>query len=390
MSREERHQQRQEALWAEAVKQAQLEQSCVKPKSSPEFPKPEKKALTRDEREKQKQEALWAEAVKASKLKDAQEKAAESASKSSPSVSPPSSPKAESREERRKQREEALWMEAVNMSKLQAEEGQQNVNKEKSGSGNASSPSAQKKRPASSCSGSDGGKKPRVEFPPEIVLDLSNKWQKTNKVTVLSSPGLTLLLTKIRDARTAMNDFQHYADRLASMVSEEVLGFLAASHPITVQTPCGQYSGLAMPQGAELVGVSVVRSGNIFLEAFRKASKCSTGHILIQRHPETKLPELFYSKLPATNNKTVVLLDPMLGTGGSADCAIKVLCEAGVKPVNIVCAFLLGCPEGLNVLTKRWPDVRIIIAAVDPCMNENMYLNPGCGDFGDRYYGTLH
>jgi len=164
---------------------------------------------------------------------------------------------------------------------------------------------------------------------------------------------------------------------------------LALDNPKTVLTPCGPFLGLTMPNDNDLVAVSIMRSGNILLEAFQRvAVGCSCGHILIQRDPKNHLPKLFYSKLPPLENKTVLLLDPMLGTGGSAHTALTVLLGTGIKQENIVCVFVVGCPEGLNRLTRAYPKVRILCAAVDPSMNENMYINPGLGDFGDRYYGT--
>lgn len=219
--------------------------------------------------------------------------------------------------------------------------------------------------------------------------DLSDDWKQGGLVRVLDSPALTTLFTVIRDASTDMVPYRSHCDRLLNIISEEALGYLALSKPPkTVFTPCGPYTGLEMPDGNNLVGVSIMRSGNILLEAFQRVSPCSCGHILIQRDPHTHLPKLFYSKLPPLENKTVLLLDPMLGTGGSAHTALTVLLAAGAKEENIVCVFVVGCPEGLNRLTHSYPKLRILCAAVDPLMNDNMYINPGLGDFGDRYYGT--
>jgi len=219
--------------------------------------------------------------------------------------------------------------------------------------------------------------------------DLSDDWKQSGLVRVLNSLALTNLFTVIRDASTDLRSFRLHSDRLLNIISEEALGLLASYTPKTVLTPCGPFTGFDIPNDNDLVAISIMRSGNILLEAFQRvATGCACGHILIQRDPQNHLPKLFYSKLPPLDGKTVLLLDPMLGTGGSAHTALTVLLAAGAKQENLICVFVVGCPEGLNRLTRSYPKVRILCAAVDPSMNDNMYINPGLGDFGDRYYGT--
>ena len=115
----------------------------------------------------------------------------------------------------------------------------------------------------------------------------------------------------------------------------------------------------------------------------------AVGKILIQRDEATALPHLMYSKLPPdVATRPVLLLDPMLATGGSAVAACKVLVDAGVPPTNIVFVNIVCVKEGLEAIAKAYPDVKVVTGAVDPTLNEKKYIVPGLGDFGDRYFGT--
>jgi len=109
----------------------------------------------------------------------------------------------------------------------------------------------------------------------------------------------------------------------------------------------------------------------------------------MKRTLKKKKPVLYYSKLPQDiAKKTVILVDPMLGTAGSSMTAIKVLEDAGVKPENILFINVIACPEGINRIHKAYPKLKIVTCAVDDELNSHKYITPGLGDFGDRYYGT--
>ena len=119
----------------------------------------------------------------------------------------------------------------------------------------------------------------------------------------------------------------------------------------------------------------------------------AVGKILIQRDhtpgENYAKPMHYYTKLPPDIDKRICLLcDPMLGTGGSANCAIKCLVEAGVTPGNIIFINLIGCKEGIEAIHGLYPDVKIVTSAATEVLNEKKYLVPGLGDFGDRYFGT--
>jgi uracil phosphoribosyltransferase len=111
------------------------------------------------------------------------------------------------------------------------------------------------------------------------------------------------------------------------------------------------------------------------------------GKILIQRNEETAKPVLYYTMLPEDiGERMVLLLDPMLATGGSAGKAIDILKERGVKESNIIFVNLVSCPEGIQFMRTNFPQVQIVTGEIDQCLNEKAYIMPGLGDFGDRYY----
>ena len=139
--------------------------------------------------------------------------------------------------------------------------------------------------------------------------------------------------------------------------------------------------------------ITIIRAGDSMLDnAFELLPGVSVGKVLIQRDESTaeKKPVYYYDKLPKQimNKKRVYILDPMLGTGGSVGTAIDLLLTKGVKESSITFLNLISCPEGLKAVTTKYKDVKIITAILDPKMNDNMYIDPGLGDFGDRYFNS--
>jgi uracil phosphoribosyltransferase len=124
---------------------------------------------------------------------------------------------------------------------------------------------------------------------------------------------------------------------------------------------------------ANIVAVSIIRAGDSLLDCFMKiAPEAQVGKILIQRNETTKQPELFYSKLPAVASKTIMLLDPMLATGGSAKAAIQVLLDNGALESSIVFLNVVSCPEGIAAISKAYPAVQIVTAFVDSGLHDNV------------------
>ncbi|AET40759.1 uracil phosphoribosyltransferase Ecym_6384 [Eremothecium cymbalariae DBVPG len=194
------------------------------------------------------------------------------------------------------------------------------------------------------------------------------------------------LYTIIRDKNTKRPDFIFYADRIIRLLVEEGLNHLPVM-PTTVETHTMQkFEGVSFL--GKICGVSIIRAGESMEQGLRDCCRSvRIGKILIQRDEETALPKLFYEKLPQDiADRYVFLLDPMLATGGSAIMATEVLIKRGVKPERISFLNLICCEEGIEAYRARFPDIRIITGAIDKGLDENKYLVPGLGDFGDRYY----
>ena len=199
---------------------------------------------------------------------------------------------------------------------------------------------------------------------------------------------LRMLHSIIRDRTTSREDFIFHSGRVIRLLIEAALDLLPyEDHPVT--TPVGRtYDGLRV--GAAICGVSVVRAGDSMEAGLRAVCRSARiGKILIQRDTVTKLPRLYYAALPPdVAQRHVLLLDPMLATGGTARMAVQVLLDAGVAEERIIFVNLLTVPEGLRAVGRRYPKVKIVTSAIDEALNENAYMVPGIGDFGDRFFGT--
>ena len=215
-----------------------------------------------------------------------------------------------------------------------------------------------------------------------------------SNAVVLDSLAMKALLTTIRRKSTPQRTYVEHCDRLCAMLAEEALARLpGTAYDVPVETPCGTLttgSAVVVPE-RDICLVDIMRSGAILQEAVRRVVPgAKTAKILIQRDEETAQPVLMYSKLPPKiEAMNVLLCDPMLATGGSAMMALGVLRQAGVRDERVVFANVVSCPEGLRRLASEAPDVKIVTCAVDAGLNDQKFIVPGLGDFGDRYFGTF-
>ncbi|KKY29215.1 putative uracil phosphoribosyltransferase [Phaeomoniella chlamydospora] len=225
--------------------------------------------------------------------------------------------------------------------------------------------------------------RPAAEKPKATV---SRNAQFENVHVLPQTPQLIALLTMIRDENTERADFIFYSNRIIRLLVEEGLNHLpVVSH--TVMTPVGKpYPGVKF-QG-KICGVSIMRAGESMEQGLRDCCRSvRIGKILIQRDEDTSQPRLFYEKLPTDiSDRWVLLLDPMLATGGSAIMAIEVLKAKGVPEDRIFFLNLIASPEGIKNFAEQAPKVRVVTAFIDQGLNEKNYIVPGLGDFGDRYY----
>ncbi|KIM27221.1 hypothetical protein M408DRAFT_330136 [Serendipita vermifera MAFF 305830] len=207
-----------------------------------------------------------------------------------------------------------------------------------------------------------------------------------NVITLRQTAQLEALYTIIRDKKTGRGDFIFYSDRIIRLLVEEGLNHLPIV-PKTVMTPTGvEYAGVGFE--GRICGVSILRAGEAMEAGLREVCRSvRIGKILIQRDEQTALPKLFFSKLPEDiATRYVLLLDPMLATGGSAMKAVEVLREAGVPEDRIIFINLISCPEGLKTFCGKFPQCRVITGWVDRELNEKKFILPGLGDFGERRY----
>ena len=203
---------------------------------------------------------------------------------------------------------------------------------------------------------------------------------------VIDHPLITHKLSIMRNRKTGSKDFRELLNEIAMLMGYEVFRDLPLEE-ITIETPITKMKA-KMVSGRKLAIVPILRAGLGMVDGLQNlVPVAKVGHIGMYRDPETHKPVEYYCKLPTDiEERLVVLVDPMLATGGSAAAAIGFLKKRGCK--NIKLMILVAAPEGVRFIYERHPDVDICCAALDDHLNENGYIVPGLGDAGDRIYGT--
>ena len=205
-------------------------------------------------------------------------------------------------------------------------------------------------------------------------------------VTVIDHPLVQVKLTQLRDVQTGSREFRARLNELSALMVVEATRDLA-TRPKPILTPLAPFEGrmLARP----VIVAPILRAGLGLVEGMLGLlPDVSVAHIGMFRNEVTHRPESYYFKAPAhLAEADVLLVDPMLATGGSATGAVAQLKEAGAQFIRFVC--IVSCPAGLAQLRGAHPDVRIFTAGIDPELNERAYIVPGLGDAGDRYFGTV-
>jgi uracil phosphoribosyltransferase len=192
-------------------------------------------------------------------------------------------------------------------------------------------------------------------------------------------------LATLRDSSTPPELFRRVAVRISLLLAAEATRDVP-SDEITIDTPLGRAPGRRLT--SDVVVVPVLRAGLGMLDAILELiPSARVGHIGLQRDEMTAVASQYYSKLPADLSGSVVLMiDPMLATGGSAVAALDLLKKAGAHDVRMIC--IVAAPEGIALVERYHPDVSIFTPVVDAGLNEHKFIVPGLGDFGDRLYGT--
>lgn len=203
-------------------------------------------------------------------------------------------------------------------------------------------------------------------------------------LTVVDHPLAGHLLAGLRDARTPPERFRHLSRRLATVLALEATRGLA-TREATVQTPMRDAQASVLADA--VVCVPILRAGLGLLDAFTDLlPDVQVGYAGLERDESTLRATSYYVKVPDLARGTVLLLDPMLATGGSASFAVQLLKERGALDVHLVC--VVAAPEGVQRLADEHPDVRVLTAALDDGLNGAGYIVPGLGDYGDRLFGT--
>jgi uracil phosphoribosyltransferase len=210
--------------------------------------------------------------------------------------------------------------------------------------------------------------------------------KKNTNFNLIDHPLVKRDITIIRDVNTNCETFRSAISRLSNIIAVKLFVDLKLKE-IEVQTPLEKTNGFKLAQ--EVVIVPVLRAGlgmvNGFLQIIPDAK---VGHIGLERDEETLNPIAYYYKTPDNLvEHEIILVDPMLATGGSASAAISFLKKRGAK--NIIFACIVAAPEGINQINENHPDVKIFGAALDKELNDKGYILPGLGDAGDRTFGTL-
>ena len=205
--------------------------------------------------------------------------------------------------------------------------------------------------------------------------------------TIVKHPLIEVKLSILRDEATKSKEFRENLNEIASFMCYEVFKDLRVyDSEETYNTP----TGVTLPRKKlenKIVIAPILRAGIGFCDGIKNMIPTARiGHIGMYRNEETLEPVEYYFKLPVVENPLVLIVDPMLATGGSAVAAIDACKKRGYNNIRLMC--LVGAPEGLKVVEKAHPDVHIYLASLDERLNEKGYIMPGLGDAGDRIFGT--
>ncbi len=208
----------------------------------------------------------------------------------------------------------------------------------------------------------------------------------TDHLTVVDHPLVQHKLTLMREKDTSTKSFRQLLREISLLLAYEVTRNL----PMTsraIETPMGEMDAPVI-EGKKLALVSILRAGNGLLDGILELIPTArVGFVGLYRDEETLKPVQYYFKVPAElESRTVIVVDPMLATGNSSVAAIDLIKEAGAKDIIFLC--LLAAPEGVARMKEAHPDVPVVTAALDECLNEHGYIVPGLGDAGDRMFGT--
>lgn len=207
------------------------------------------------------------------------------------------------------------------------------------------------------------------------------------KITITNHPLIQHKLSILRDKNTGSMEFRKLVSEISNLMCYEATRDLPLTE-IVIETPMAPMKTKVIA-GKKLAFVPILRAGLGMVDGvLNLVPSAKIGHVGLYRDPETKKPVEYYCKLPNDiNERDVIILDPMLATGGSAIDAISLVKKSNPKSIKFM--GIIAAPEGIDALSKAHPDVDIYCAALDEKLDENCYILPGLGDAGDRIFGTI-
>lgn len=208
------------------------------------------------------------------------------------------------------------------------------------------------------------------------------------KVNVIDHPLIQHKLTMMRKKTTGTKDFRELLEEISMLMTYEITRDFPLKD-VEIETPVAKCVGKELADTRKVCVVPILRAGlGLQSGVVNMIPAAKIGHIGLYRDPETLKPVEYYCKMPSDiAERTMLVVDPMLATGGSAAAAITMLKEKGAKKLILMC--LVAAPEGVKVINNEHPDVPVYVAALDEKLNEHGYIVPGLGDAGDRIFGTL-
>ena len=211
--------------------------------------------------------------------------------------------------------------------------------------------------------------------------------KKYDNVVIFDHPLIRHKIAILRDERTSMKEFRELVEEITVLMTYESLKDGVPTTEIEVKTPLETCRQQVVADNSIAI-VPILRAGLGMVSGIHVLfPSARVGHIGMYRNEETMLPETYYCKLPeGIEDKLVLVVDPMLATGGSACDAISLLKEKGCK--NIKFMAIIGAPQGVSKVAEAHPDVNIYVSTLDRDLNEHCYILPGLGDAGDRLFGT--
>ena len=208
-----------------------------------------------------------------------------------------------------------------------------------------------------------------------------------DNVVIFDHPLINHKIAILRDEKTCMKEFRELVEEITTLMTYESLKYDVQTVEIEVKTPLETCTQRVVKDDSVVI-VPILRAGLGMVNGVHVLFPLAkVGHIGMCRNEETLEPDTYYCKLPnGIENKLVLVIDPMLATGGSAVDAIALLKEKGCK--NIKLMSIIGAPEGVSRVAEAHPDVKIYVSTLDRCLNDKGYILPGLGDAGDRLFGT--